>query len=106
MGTRNRYFATKISEAGFDAFGNSYPDILSFPISKFVYNEVPAVVYLTEADIERFDAFISRFYNVSDYDDLILYLNQVKNKHDLYVGQKILLPILTDIDKFYLKYIQ
>jgi len=104
MSIRNRYLLTKNSENMYE--NNEYPDILTFPLQKFVYTKTPLIYTLTYQDISRFDVFIFNQYGTCDYDDFILMLNNIYFKEDLAVGDKIILPDLEDIENFYSKNIQ
>ena len=85
-----------------DSLGNFYPDLMTFPINRFIYNDSPLKVVITAGDIARFDTFIFKFYNTSDYTDIILWLNNKASVHDLSTGDELLLPTPDDIDKFYI----
>lgn len=99
---RTRYLVTKESETQKDSSGNKYPDILTYPLDKFIFNYAPTPYILTDNDIERFDILIYKIYGDSYYDDLVLYVNKIQFKHDLQSGQEILLPDIKDIESFYL----
>jgi hypothetical protein len=101
---RTKYLVIKNSTVNADSLGNFYPDVLTFPVSKFIYNDVPAQVTLTQGDIARFDIFIYTYYGISDYQDLILSLNGIPSVHELYVGQILKLPSTNDINIFYNQY--
>ena len=37
---RTKYLVIKNSTVNADSLGNFYPDVLTFPVSKFIYNDV------------------------------------------------------------------
>lgn len=104
MSIRNRYLLTKNAEYMYK--NNQYSDILTLPLQKFVYTKAPLIYTLTEIDIERFDVFTFNQYGTCDYDDILLMLNNVYFKHDLEIGQTLIIPDLVDLENFFLKYIQ
>lgn len=57
--------------------GDSYRDIYLFPIDKFVYNTTPDKYVLSTADIDRLDLLMFNTYDVSAWDDIILWLNGI-----------------------------
>jgi hypothetical protein len=101
---RNKYLVIKESSTETNSLGNPYPDIMTFPINKFRYNDIPIRTKLTSADIARFDLFCFRIYNNSDYTDLLLWLNDKASVHQLVAGEEVVLPSANDINNFYLGY--
>jgi hypothetical protein len=99
----SRYLLTKDSIAT-NEFGQAYPDIVSFPINKFVYSQDPTVIQLTTADCQRFDLVSYAYYDTSDYTDLLLLLNGKNSFHDLVPGDEIKIPIIDDVNSFYLRF--
>jgi len=79
-----------------------YPDIMTFAIEEFTFNDAPMEYYLKQTDIERPDVFMSRMYGYSEFDDILLWLNHFASIDDASVGDLILLPSKTDLEKFYL----
>jgi hypothetical protein len=101
---KSRYTLIKASTVVFDALGNAYPDVCTYPIDKFIYSDIPMRVILTTGDIARFDFFCNSKYGTSDYTDLLLRLNNIASVHDLTAGQEFILPTITDINALFLKY--
>lgn len=102
---RNIYQLMRRCESDRDEFGDLYPDLMTLPINRFKYTIAPDEYYLTEADVIRFDLLIYAVYGISDYDDIVLWLNNISFKEDLVAGTKIILPNIVDISKFYIKYL-
>lgn len=100
---RNLYLLMRDAETDRDEFNQLYPDVMTLPLDKFRYSEAPLEYTLTEADIERMDLLMNTLYGVPYYDDLILWLNNIFYKDDLFAGDKIIIPVLTDINRFYIK---
>jgi hypothetical protein len=98
---KSKYLVIK-SGTEVNSLGEPYPDIMTFPINEFVYEQIPNRVILTTADVERFDLFCYRHYGNSDYTDILLWLNDYPSYHDLQIGDEILLPNIQDINKFYM----
>ena len=63
------------------------------------------MAWFTQNYIDRFDIFMYEYYNVAEYDDLILFLNNIQYKGDLVAGDKLLMPKKEDIEDFFLNYI-
>lgn len=104
MINQTKYQTIKESKTVVNGSGQAYPDILTFPINRFQYQNSQFEATLTSMDIERFDLFIFSYYQTPDYTDIVLWLNNVATKHDLTVGDTILLPDTEDISRFYLRY--
>lgn len=105
MPIRNRYQIMNNSSQT-DNEGNAYKDIMTHPINSFIETEIPLEVILVETDIKRFDLFLYKYYQSVDYDDFILWYNNIIDIHDLSAGDHIKLPSITDIENFYITYIQ
>jgi hypothetical protein len=87
-----------------DGEGGYYPDICSIPLDKFRYTEAPKEHYLTEKEIERIDIFIFNEYGTSEFDDILLWLNNIDDIYSLSADTKILIPTKTDMENFYYTY--
>lgn len=105
MAIRNRYQIMNNSDQK-DNDGNAYKDVMTHPINSFVETEIPLEIILTETDLKRFDLFLYKYYQSVDYDDFILWYNNVIDFYDLIAGDHIKLPSLNDIEDFYITYIQ
>ena len=79
---------------------------MTFAIQDFRFNDAPLEYYLQKVDIERPDLFITKLYGVSEFDDIVFWLNNIANIDDAEVGQKILVPSPDDMEKFYLENIK
>ncbi len=96
---KTRYITMKESHMTNDK-GEKYPDVLSFPLKKIKYEDPLKEVVITQAYKERFYLLCYDVYGVSEYDDLILWLNGVSSTYLLVPGETILLPSKRDLDKF------
>ncbi len=96
-----RYSIMKDSEAYKDEFGNNYKDIFSFPINDFSASENVISYTLTSLDIYRFDLLVYKIYNDANYDDFVLWYNNIENIKFVKPGTVILFPSKKDIDDFY-----
>ena len=105
MADRTIWQTMKDNESTTDGNGVYWPDVITFPINKFIWTSTPEVITLTQNYIDRFDIFMYEYYNVAEYDDLILFLNNIKYKGDLVAGDKLLMPKKEDIEDFFLNYI-
>lgn len=83
-----------------DVNGKAYPDVLTSNINNIPVDSGFEYYELTETDIKRFDLFVSRKYGVPYFDDLLLIYNN-KYKHDLQVGDVIVLPVRDNFARFF-----
>ena len=84
--------------------GTYYKDIFTIPTLKFQYTEPTFKRTLSIKDIERPDIFINNSYGISEFDDIIWWLNNIGLIYDQSVGIEVELPVLNDIENFYYKY--
>ncbi|KKM16603.1 hypothetical protein LCGC14_1684210 [marine sediment metagenome] len=99
---RNRYNLMLKSDVVTER-DTKFPDIMTFPIQDFKFSEAPLEYYLKKIDIERPDLFIAKLYGASEFDDIVYWLNNIANIDDVEVGQKILIPSSSDMERFYLE---
>jgi hypothetical protein len=102
---KSRYSLMSASEQA-NTLGQLYPDIMTYPINKFLYTEDPYKVILTTAYIQRFYLVSYAYYDTSDYTDFLLFFNNYSSFHELEEGDEILVPTKNDVNSFFLKYIQ
>ena len=84
--------------------GTPYADVMSFEIENFEYTRQPERHEVERRDIERFDLLMFKKYNLAVYDDIVLWLNNVPSIHFLEPGDEILLPVRSDLDRFYTRF--
>ncbi len=99
---KSRYDLMQLSSQRSDK-DTYFPDIMTFPIQKFKFTDIPSEYYLTEKDIERPDLLMNKYYGVPEYDDIIFWLNGISNFFDITPGTRIFLPSRRDIEQFFLK---
>jgi len=97
----NKYTTLKDSLIYKDSFGNSFPDIFSFPIESFKYTEITQKYIINSRDIYRFDLLMYNYYGDSSYDDLVLWLNNIELISEMNPGDTLELPSKRDLDNFY-----
>jgi hypothetical protein len=100
---RHLYLLMKDAEIDKDEFNELYPDVMTLPINEFRYSEAPLEYELTESNIERLDLLMNELYAIPEHDDIILWLNNIFYKGDLEAGDKLIFPVLQDINTFYVK---
>lgn len=98
---RSKYLTIKPSTAYSDDKGDFFPDIFSFPFSKFKVTTIPQKYVMTKSDVSRFDILMYNYYGTCDYDDLVLWLNDISDISTVIPGSTIVLPPKDDIEKFY-----
>ena len=84
--------------------GTFYPDVMTFKIKKFRYTETPNEFITNEINIRRKDLLVFNFYNETDFDDIVLFLNRVADFHELEIEDILYIPTKDNMDKFYLRY--
>lgn len=66
-----------------DSEGNAYPDLATFPIDEFDMTTKPVDYSLSFINTERFFDLIYEWYGSFDfYDDIILWLNDIRHISD------------------------
>lgn len=100
---RSRYDVIKPSEQTNEK-GQKYPDILTFPMTSFVFNDAVDKVEVTQVIKERFYLACYEKYGVTFYDDIILWINGVDTVYNLEVGGILYFPSKKDIDRFLIKH--
>lgn len=101
---RSKYLTIKKSTVYKDSNGNEYPDIFTFPVDKLKFKSKAQKYILNSNDIDRFDILISDYYGIADYDDLVLWFNDIDHIADITPGTTIYLPDKSDLDEFYRDY--
>jgi hypothetical protein len=77
-----------------------YKDIFSSNIENFVYSTSPTPYVMTQERIQMFARFMFELYGSSEFDDLVLSINNINYLGDLHEGDIILLPSLQDLQRF------
>lgn len=99
----NRYLFMKNSTIT-DESGNFYPDLCTFAIENFEYENKPSTEILKQNFVYRFDILTYELYQSFDlYDELLIWLNNIIELNSDSVGKKIIAPDKRDMDSFYLK---
>lgn len=101
---RSKYLTIKPSTVYSDYKGDFFPDIFSFPINSFKMTSIPQKYKLSRSDIDRFDILMYKYYGICDYDDLVLWLNNIADIQTIIPGTEIFLPSKEDIETFYRNY--
>ena len=91
----------KNSTAYSDSNGNAYPDIFTFNINSFKFTEAPLKYMVSAQDIYRFDLLINSYYGISDYGDIVLWVNHIAHPSFMTPGDIIYLPKKSDIEAFF-----
>jgi len=82
----------------------NYPDIMTNPLYRFRFVEIPTEYVLTAKDIERPDVLAYNLFGVSEFDDILFWINGIENIRDVEPGTTILVPTKKEITRFYNKY--
>lgn len=99
---RSRYDVMKKSTEVVDENGEFYFDPLSFPITKFKVTKAPFEVELGIGELSRIDILMYRAYGTPQYDDIVMWLNNVGILDDVEPGLTFYLPDRDDIESFIL----
>lgn len=100
---KNKYLLMQDSQTT-DELGNSFPDLATFPIEKFINNLKPAFYTLSYNDTQRFFDLINGVYqNFDFYDDITLWLNDIDyiSKTSENFDKKISFYKKSDLDQFF-----
>lgn len=99
---RSRYDTMRKSKTEQDPQTKEYYyDPMSFPIESFNYSQTAVSYAVTTKDIVRIDLLMDRYYGVPEFDDLVLWLNNVPFIWSMQEGDEIELPRRRDIERFY-----
>jgi hypothetical protein len=101
---RSRYDLAETASQKSDVTDTYYKDIFSIPLQKFQYNDIDETYYLEKEERYRQDIIINRYYEVAEYDDIVLWLNNIGYLPDEDVGKEITIPSLNDMETFYYRY--
>jgi hypothetical protein len=101
---RSRYDLANNSSQKSNNTNTYYKDIYSIPTRKFQYNETSQFHNLNQGDLYRQDIMIYRYYDVAEFDDIVLWLNNIGYLQDEKSGNNITIPALIDMENFYYKY--
>jgi len=80
--------------------GLFYPDVLSFNLDSFIYNFSLREITITQRYKERFYLACFLAYNVCEFDDIVLWLNNKESVHNLIIGEILYFPDKRDIESF------
>lgn len=102
---KTKYQLMSASTTAFDANGNPYPDLATFPIETFSPTTKPNYYTLGEGDIYRFDILTDSVYQDFDfYDDFMLWVNNLPFiEDDANIGSNIALYVKSDIDSWFVQ---
>jgi len=78
-----------------------YPDVCTFDTLDFVPQYGTREVFLSQNDLDRKDLITYKMYQITDLDDLVLFLNNIPHYHDLEVNDSIIIYDIIDIEQFY-----
>jgi len=100
MTSKSKYLTMQSSKVYKDIEGNYYPDIFTFGINNINIVNKPTKYYLSDQDISRFDILMYNYYGSSEYDQLVLWINNIEHIADKNPGDTIYLPDKEDLDSF------
>jgi hypothetical protein len=98
MNSRYNFIAPSLQR---DIDNETYPDPLTLQYTSFEVTEPMTPVELTQRDILYFWLKTAEIYGTAEYDDIVLTLNGVSHKNELYEGQVLLFPSRNDIESSY-----
>ena len=87
---------------GIDSNDIAVYDILGIDWSKFQFGTTYIIHSITKNDVEKPWLITNKYFSDYKYEDLIFWINNISNPLDLYVGQKLRIPTLQDIQNFIL----
>lgn len=96
---RSRYDVIQESDQK-NLMGEYYPDVLTFPQNRFIYNYPVKEVIISQQLKDRFYLLSYTQYGIVEYDDIILWLNKKGSVYELEIGEMIIVPDRRDIETF------
>lgn len=99
---RSRYMVISSSHQTNEK-GERYPDVLSFPMRRFVFRDEVESVEIDQRLKQRFYLLCFEKYGTVEFDDIVLWLNGIDSIHNVKLGTTIYLPSKRDIEKFIMK---
>ena len=97
---RSRYDLAKDSgERASD--GTFYPDVCTIPTHKFRFTSGQQAYFVNQIEIKRLDILAFNLYQVTEFDDILLWLNRIEDPSDMSAGDQLLIATKTDVEAFY-----
>lgn len=84
--------------------GKEYPECLSLPLDKFTLKDPLEQVLIKQENFYRPDLFFSDMRGTNNLEDVILWLNDVSSRRELFPGTQLNLPSNDDVTAFYIRY--
>lgn len=103
MRTRYLVMIDSLSETDSET-GEAYPDVMTFPIELFTYTQTTIEYPLNVNDIQRIDTTMNTYYGLAEFDDIVLWLNDIPFIYDEDAGKLIELPRKKDVEKFFTQF--
>jgi len=79
-----------------------WPDPLTFPINRLRLTDNSYVIGVDSRDVQRIDALMHSFFSVPEFDDIVLWLNNIPYLPEITLGSELTFPTRTAIDSFLL----
>lgn len=79
-----------------------YYDCLSINLDTFPSKRVRKNVLVKQGDVLRPDLFFYSQMETNNLEDVVLWLNDIPSRRDLFAGQSVQLPFLRDINEYYI----
>jgi hypothetical protein len=84
-----------------DSKDRFFPDVMTLPTHKFQFSEPPTERDLTQQDKKRFDLRMFKEYELTELDDIVRFINRKPLIEDVAVGERMLFPSKTNLERFY-----
>lgn len=84
-----------------DLKGNNYPDVLSLDLRNVKFENPLKTTEIVQNYVLRPYLLVYDEYDICYFDDLLYWLNGVSNVQELEVGEKMYIPNIIDLKKFY-----
>ena len=81
-----------------------WPDCLSINLEDFLNSKPPINVIIYQDNVLRPDLFFNKRMSTNNLEDIVLWLNEIPSRRDLEVGMSLQLPVISDINSYFIKY--
>jgi hypothetical protein len=80
-----------------------WPDCLSIDLDVFPSTLPGLNVFIYQENVLRPDMFIYKRLGTNNLEDIVLWLNEIASRRDLQAGMSLLLPVVQDINSYFIE---
>ena len=79
-----------------------WPDCLSIDLDNFSYTAPGLNTMIYQDNVLRPDIFFHYRMHTNNLEDIVLWLNEIGSRRDLKEGMSVLLPVVNDINSYFI----